>query len=312
METRAHHILIGLFTLLGGLAAIAFAIWIGNTSTSRDFNSYTVVFNEAVTGLSRGSTVQYSGIRVGDITDLRLDPRDPRRVLAEIRVGAEVPITEDTRARLSFTGITGTSVIELSHGSPDSPLLTAEDGENPVIIASPSPIATLLADGEDLMTNINQLVSSARLIISEDNASRIGNTLESIELATRSIAEQSSDVRTLVAELTRVSQQATRTLEQTGGLMNNANELLTGQGTRTLDGAEQALTSIARTSATLETLLSENAEAFANGMQGLGQLEPAINELRGSLSSLRSITRRLEDNPTRFLLGRDTLEEFEP
>ncbi|WP_304639089.1 MlaD family protein [Pseudomonas sp.] len=312
METRAHHILIGLFTLLGGLAAIAFAIWIGNASTSREFNFYTVVFNEAVTGLSRGSTVQYSGIRVGDITDLRLDPRDPRRVLAEIRVGSEVPITEDTRARLSFTGITGTSVIELSHGSPDSPLLTAEEGENPVIIASPSPIATLLADGEDLMTNINQLVSSARLIISEDNASRIGNTLESIELATRSIAEQSSDVRTLVAELTRVSQQATRTLEQTGGLMNNANELLTGQGTRTLDGAEQALSSIARTSATLETLLSENAEAFANGMQGLGQLEPAINELRGSLSSLRNITRRLEDNPTRFLLGRDTLEEFEP
>lgn len=312
METRAHHVLIGLFTLLGGLAAIVFAIWLGNTSTSRDYNFYTVVFNEAVTGLSRGSAVQYSGIRIGDITDLRLDATDPRRVLAEIRVGADVPIKQDTRARLSFTGITGTSVIELSHGSPESPLLTAENDQNPIIVASPSPIASLLADGEDLMTNINQLVSSARLIISDENAGRIGNTLESIEAATRSIADQSGDVRALVAELTQVSQQATRTLEQTGGLMSNANDLLTGQGTRTLDGAEQALSSIARTSAVLEGMLTENAEAFANGMQGLGQLEPAINELRGSLSSLRSITRRLEDNPTRFLLGRDTLEEFEP
>jgi phospholipid/cholesterol/gamma-HCH transport system substrate-binding protein len=312
METRAHHVLIGLFTMLGGLAAIFFAIWLGNTSTTREHNFYTVVFNEAVTGLSRGSAVQYSGIRVGDILDLRLDPSDPRRVLAEIRVGADVPIKTDTRARLSFTGITGTSVIELSHGSPETPLLKAENGQNPTIIASPSPIASLLADGEDLMTNINQLVSSARLIISEDNANRIGNTLESIEVATRSIADQSDDVRKLVAELTRVSQEATRTLEQTGGLMSNANDLLNGQGSRTLDGAEQALASIARTSAVLEGMLTDNAEAFTNGMQGLGQLEPAINELRGSLSSLRSITRRLEDNPTRFLLGRDTLEEFEP
>jgi len=47
-------------------------------------------------------------------------------------------------------------------------------------------------------------------------------------------------------------------------------------------------------------------------MQGLGQLEPAITELRGSLIALRNITRRLEDNPGRFLLGRDSMEEFEP
>ena len=127
METRAHHVLIGLFTLLGSLAAVGFAIWLGNTSSSRDYNHYTVVFNEAVSGLSRGSTVQYSGIRVGDIVELRLDPQDPRRVLAHIRVESHIPLREDTRARLSFTGITGTSVIELSHGTPDSPILRSRD-----------------------------------------------------------------------------------------------------------------------------------------------------------------------------------------
>ncbi|HDZ56579.1 MAG TPA: MCE family protein [Pseudomonas xinjiangensis] len=312
METRAHHVLIGLFTLLAGAAAIFFAVWLSNASSTQEYNRYTVVFKEAVTGLSRGSAVQYSGIRVGDITELRLDPADPRRVLAEIRVGADVPIKEDTRARLSFTGITGTSVIELSHGSPKSALLKSPDKSNPIIVASPSPIASLLANGEDLMTNINQLVASARLIISDENAGRIGNTLESIELATQTIAAQGDDVKVLVAELTRVSQQATQTLEQTGSLMADASTLVNDQGTRTLNGAEEALSSIARTSAVLESMLVDNSEAFANGMQGLGQLEPAINELRGSLSSLRSITRRLEDNPTRFLLGRDSLEEFEP
>ncbi|MEH6389952.1 MAG: MlaD family protein [Pseudomonas profundi] len=312
METRAHHVLIGLFTLLAAAAAIVFAIWLSNASSSRAYKEYVVIFNETVTGLSTGSAVQYSGIRIGDITRLRLDPEDPRKVLANIRVEPDVPIKQDTQARLQLTGITGTSVIELSQGTPESPPLRAPNGEPPVIVASPSPISTLLANGEDLMTNINQLVASARDILSEENVERIGNTLASIERATGVIAGQGEDLESLLAELTKVSAQATRTLEQTDQLMSNANTLLTEQGSRTLDGADQALNSIARTSAVLENMLTENSEAFANGMRGLGQLEPAISELRGSLSSLRNITRRLEDNPTRFILGRDSLEEFEP
>ena len=312
METRAHHVLIGLFTLIAAAAAMFFAIWLSNTSTSREFKNYTVVFNQAVTGLSRGSAVQYSGIKIGDISSLSLDPEDPRRVLARIRVEADIPIKEDTRAKLSFTGITGNSVIELSHGQPSSPPLLGKDGRDPVIVASPSPISALLADGEDLMTNINQLMSSARSILSKDNVKSFTRTMESIERATTTMANQGDDLALLIDELTIVSRQAGETLDQTNQLMASADSLLNDQGTRTLDGAEQALASIARTSAVLEEMLTENSEAFSSGMQGLGQLEPAINELRGSLGALRSLTRRLEDNPARFLLGRDSIEEFEP
>ncbi|UAW98976.1 MCE family protein [Halopseudomonas nanhaiensis] len=312
METRAHHVLIGLFTLLAAGAAVVFAIWLGNTATSSEYDEYVVVFNEAVTGLSRGSTVQYSGIRVGDITELGLDPEDPRRVLATVRIESSVPIKEDTRARLSFTGITGTSVIELSHGTPESPPLRSDEGRLPVIVASPSPISTLLANGEDLVTNVNQLVAAARSIVSEENVNRISSMLESIDGAAQNMSAQSENVGGLIEELTQVSRQANQTLEQTSQMMASADQLLNEQGMRTLDGAEEALASIARTTSTLEDMLNQNREAFSSGMQGLGQLEPAINELRGSLSSLRSITRRIEDNPTRFLLGRDSLEEFEP
>ncbi|MCL5041632.1 MAG: MCE family protein [Gammaproteobacteria bacterium] len=312
METRAHHIVIGLFTVLGALAAIAFAIWLSNSSTQREQQHYTVIFNEAVTGLSRGSAVQYSGIRIGDISELRLDAEDPRRVIARIRVDADVPIKVDTRARLSFTGITGSSVIELSQGEPESPRLLSMNGEDPVIIASPSPISTLLANGEDLVTNINQLVSSARSIFSDENTAKIGDTLESIEKATSSIAGQGDSMAELITELTQVTRQAGETLGHTSELMASANHLLNEQGKRTLDGAEEALESIARTSMALEKMVDDNSDALSSGLQGLAQLEPAINELRGSLTSLRSITRRLDDNPSRFLLGRDSMEEFEP
>ena len=305
METRAHHVIIGLFTLLAGIGAVLFAVWISNANTSSDYRQYTVVFREAVTGLSRGSAVQYRGIPIGDITDLRLDPEDPAQVLAGIRITGTAPVTRDTRARLTFTGITGNTVIELVPGDPDSPLLEGNGSQAARIPATPSPISSLLANGEDLMTNINQLVSSARSMLSEENAQRIGRTLESIEQAASSLSSQGSDIKTLVNELTTASEQAAE-------LMTNVNTLVNEQGARTLDNVEQALASIASTSQTLELLLVDNSEAFSSGVQGLGQLEPAIAELRGSLTALRSITRRLEDNPARFLLGRDTFEEYQP
>lgn len=305
METRAHHVIIGLFTLLAGAGAVLFAVWISNANTSSDYRYYTVVFREAVTGLSRGSAVQYRGIPIGDITELGLDPEDPSQVLAGIRISGTAPITRDTKARLTFTGITGNTVIELVPGDPNSPLLDGDGTQAARIPATPSPISSLLANGEDLMTNINQLVSNARNMLSDENAERIARTLESIEVAAGSLSSQGDDVKALVNELTAASREATE-------LITNLNTLVNEQGTRTLNNVEQTLESIASTSETLEQLLVDNSDAFSSGMQGLGQLEPAISELRGSLTALRSITRRLEDNPARFLLGRDTFEEYEP
>lgn len=305
METRAHHVIIGLFTLLAGAGAVLFAVWISNANTSSDYRYYTVVFREAVTGLSRGSAVQYRGIPIGDITELGLDPEDPSQVLAGIRISGTAPITRDTKARLTFTGITGNTVIELVPGDPNSPLLPGDGTQAARIPATPSPISSLLANGEDLMTNINQLVSNARNMLSDENAERIARTLESIEVAAGSLSSQGDDVKALVNELTAASREATE-------LITNVNTLVNEQGTRTLNNVEQTLESIASTSETLEQLLVDNSDAFSSGMQGLGQLEPAISELRGSLTALRSITRRLEDNPARFLLGRDTFEEYEP
>ena len=93
METRAHHVLIGLFTVIVVAGALLFGLWLAKSSVDTEFKDYEVVFNEAVSGLSRGSPVQYSGIKVGDVISLRLDPKDPRRVLARIRLAGDTPVS---------------------------------------------------------------------------------------------------------------------------------------------------------------------------------------------------------------------------
>jgi len=312
MEPRAHHVLIGMVTVLVVTGAMLFGLWLAKASVDSTFKDYEVVFNEAVTGLSKGSAVQYSGIKVGDVMSLRLDPNDPRRVLAHIRLNAETPVKQDTQAKLTLTGVTGTSLIQLSGGTPESPALEGKGGRLPVIIATPSPISRLLTDSSDLVTNINLLLHNANRLFSRENTDRLSATLENLQQTTGAVAEQRQDISNAIKQLSSLGKEASAAMAQTSELMRNANQLLGSRGPDIANSANQAMQSLAQSTATLNDLLESNRDALDSGAQGFRDLSPAIRELRDTLNSLKGISRRLEANPSGYLLGRDQSKEFEP
>lgn len=312
MEPRAHHVLIGAFTVVVAVMAVLFALWLNKAGQHAGERYYTVVFNEAVRGLTVGSAVQYNGIKVGEVTNLSLDPADPGVVRARIKVQDDILIKKDTRARLVLTGITGASVIGLSGGSPDSPELPQPESGDPIIVAMPSPITQLLANSDNLMTNLTALVMSAQQVLSPENAQRIGHSLENLERFTEALAAPAQDLAQLIPALTQASSQAAVALEQATVLMARADTLLDQQGEATLRGVRQAMASLENTGDSLNQLIEENRAGLNSGVDGLRQLGPALHELRGTLASLQEVIRRLGDSPTNFLLGRTKIEEFEP
>ncbi|MCJ1880427.1 MlaD family protein [Pseudomonas nitroreducens] len=312
METRAHDVLIGLFTLVVSIGALLFALWLAQSSNDQRYKIYDVIFSEAVTGLSEGGTVQYSGIRVGDVVSLRLDPNDPRKVRARIRVYDSTPIREDTRAKLALTGVTGQAIIQLSSAGQDSPPLEAKDGGIPVIKTIPSPFAKLLANGEDIATNINNLINNVNRMFSQENVDRISRTLDHIDQATGVVAEQRDDIRRTFKELATASEQARITLANASQLLDRANQTLGGKGQTILDDTQKTLASLRTSSERVEQLLNSNYDSVNGGLNGLGEIGPAIRELRSTLEDLRGVTRRLQENPTGYLLGRERNKEFQP
>ncbi|QXH35742.1 MlaD family protein [Pseudomonas muyukensis] len=312
METRAHHVLIGLVTVLVVAGAMLFGLWLTKASVDDTFKDYEVVFNEAVSGLSRGSPVQYNGIKVGDVSTLRLDPKDPRRVLARVRLSADTPVKQDTQAKLTLAGVTGNSFIQLSGGTPQSPELKGKDGKLPVIVASPSPISRLLNDSSDLVTNINLLLHNANQMFSQSNVEHLSNTLANLDQTTGAFASKRGGIADALAQLAEVGRQANATLAETQALMRNANGLLGNQGKQAIGSAEQAMQALAESTATINSLLKDNRQSLDDGAQGLNQLAPAIRELRETLNALKGISRRLEADPSGYLLGRDNNKEFQP
>ncbi|HUG57052.1 MAG TPA: MlaD family protein [Candidimonas sp.] len=312
METRAHHVLIGLFMVILTTAALLLALALGKPDSNKSSTYYKVVFNEAVSGLSKGSIVQYSGIKVGDVVELALDANDPRKVWARIRIEGRIPIKKNTQAVLAVTGITGVSIIQLSGGTPESPLLVGKNGEDPIIVASRSPLAKLFEGGGDMMSNLNELVLSTRQILSVENSQRINQTLINLEAISDSFAHQGTDITILIKELTRASQLAQTTLEKTTTLMGNADKLLATNGAKALGSAKNTMASLERTSAQLERLIGNNQGALHNGLQAFNDLAPALQELRKTLAAIGAIARQLQDNPSEYLLGQKKIKEFQP
>ena len=228
-------------------------------------------------------------------------------------MASETPIKQDTQAKLTLAGITGTAFIQLSGGSPGSPALEASGpGKLPRIIAEPSPISRLLSNGKDLLSNINDLLTNANRMFSPENAERLSLTLEHLQQTTGAVAQQREELRQTIVQFAQLSKQANQTLEQTTALLRSGNHLVDEHGSATVQSAQQAMASLQHATASLDQLLSHNQTALGEGLQGLSELGPAIRELRATLANLKGISQRVEANPAGYLLGREQPQEFQP
>lgn len=312
MEPRAHHVLIGLFTVITLGSALLFALWLGKSSVDRDYAWYEIGFNRAVSGLSEGNAVQYSGIEVGDVVRLRLDPRDPRQVRALIRVYSDVPIKQDTRASLALANITGTMNIQLLGGTPQSPRLEGDRADPPLIQAEPSPLSSLLSNSEELFAQVDRLLTNANRLLSEENAESLTRTLGNLEVVSGTLVDQREALGDAMARFGQVGEQLEAALQGFSRLGETADGLLDEEGRATLESARRAMQSLEATTARLDGLTARHEGSLARGLQGVGELDPAMRELHAALRALNRLVRRIEENPADALLGRDAIQEFTP
>ena len=307
METRANHVLIGAFTLLVTILAFAFALWAANYSSNRKWDQYEVVFSEAVTGLGNGGIVQYNGINVGEVTKLRLDPKDPRKVVARIRLEHETPVKIDTKAKLAFVGLTGVAQIQLTGGLPESPLLVPTP-EQPIprIPTTPSALQNLSAAADDLVERV-------RSILSDENIARISGTLDDIHQLSSSVAGQKDDIAALVKNLKDVSVTLNATLLKAQGSLDTIDKGVVQNLPELTAKLDRTLSSLEETAKNANGMLAENRQPLADFSQnGLGQIAPTLAELRVLVRDLRRISSRLDRNPAGYATGRTHPEEFSP
>jgi phospholipid/cholesterol/gamma-HCH transport system substrate-binding protein len=269
METRANYILVGLFTLATIVGGFVFVYWFNAPGGGSERKRYEVVFDGAVSGLKPGAWVLFNGLRVGDVTSLRIDPAAPRQVIAEILVDKAITVREDTAVSLDFQGLTGFASVSLRGGSATAPAL-----DPPVLRADLNSTQDVTSAARSVLRRLDGVVAN--------NEASLRASLKNLEVFTETLAGNAQRIDRIIA---------------------NAETVIGGADAKLNDVAEAA-----RSIRTLADNLDKNVGEVASGLTrfsqtGLREWEKLAIDGRRAIGTLEQAVKNIDQNPSRLLFG---------
>ena len=196
METRARYALIGLFMFAVILASFGFVYWLENKGGFGERETYLIQFESSVSGLLVGSAVLFNGIRVGDVTDVALNPDEPQQVIATIAVNRNTPVREDTRVNVESQGLTGGIAVTLTGGLSNTPL--PSDGNAPPTLVAPPGV------GQDWTQSARDAFQEVQGVVAQ-NAEPLNEAIVNIEVFTEALARNADKIDGILAGIERMT-----------------------------------------------------------------------------------------------------------
>lgn len=336
--TRAQKVRLGVFVATGLTALVGGLIVLAGMKLGETRDAYTVRFSQgeiSLSGLDVGSTVKYSGIRVGRVDGIRVDPADVSTIVVQLSLDGGTPVAENSVASLGSLGITGLKYIELSRG--DQGARIRAPGEE--IPSGPSMMDELTDQASGIARKLNHLIEQLNTFTSPTNQTKVTEILDRtnrlLETTEATVAENRGNLQMVsqrVASLSTELEGASKDLRQT---VRQANELLRTTQPRVLGLADEAtkLVSELRETRAKVDLVLETSQATLEatrttvGPEGLGKTLASVDQLvtRGYLVLLQSqediteatghmketaenmsvFSERIKEDPSLLLLGGD-------
>jgi len=306
MEIKSNNVLIGIATLVALLGIFIFSLWLSRVQLDRQFAYYRIVFQGSVSGLSKSGQVQFNGLPVGRVTDLSLDAKDPSKVIAMIQVDARTPVKEDSIAQLDPSGITGVAVVQLTGGSPGSKLLREVSKDPyPLIRGAPSTLQELAESAPETLQNANELIKDLNKVI-QANQKSISSTLANIDKLSSALAGNSEQISEAIKNLS----EASKHLNQ---MSRSADSLVQTDAKAFINDANKTSKSYRQLADDLDNLLKTNGPALNRlANDGFDQLPQLIREMRSLVTSLDRMAAHAQDDPARYIIGKNVPEVKAP
>ena len=308
METKANYVLIGAFVLLAAGALALFTLWIAGNPLNRSYSDYDVIFEGPVNGLSEGGEVRFNGIKVGEVTTLRLDRDNPNNVIAHIRIESQTPVRTDSIAQLNFQGITGVTFIQILAGNPESPLLIAQDGIVPRIRTSRTLVDELFKGGQDLLGVSGDTIKRLNDMLSEENIDHFSSALKSLDIAAAKIAADDGMLDNANAALAQLAptivalEAAATSIESAATSISGDVSTLSTEATAALDKVEPLLDQARLTLAGLGLAVDQvNTQLTPQASRALRQVGNTAQDVQSIIIQLQSLIAQIEQDPSRFL-----------
>jgi paraquat-inducible protein B len=253
---------------------------------------YILHFNESIRGLTVGAPVEFRGIKIGQVVDIKAEydletispyitvliETEPQRweMIGAARVDHKQEmdklVAKGLRAQLK-TGslLTGQLFVDFDF-HPDAPIARVNyGGKFPEIPTIPAPLQIITA-------RVNELLSKLETVPIEQIGKDLGDTLQNVKRLSAS------------KELLEAVQALNQTLQHTRQLVQNLDSNVAPAIRSTLDQAQKTLVSVEGTLGKDSPLQHEMRQAF--------------KELSGAARAVRILTDYLERHPDALIFGK--------
>ncbi|MCB5267112.1 MAG: MlaD family protein [Candidatus Cloacimonetes bacterium] len=302
MVSKATKVRLGIFLAIGFIAILLFAIAVAGNRLTQKWDTYYIMFKDyPVSGLQVGGTVNYQGIKVGQVQAVKIDPEDVSKVIITINVEPGTPIKEDTEAVLSLVGITGLKAVEIKGGTNEAKNMQPEsfikagstmlDDISDRALSIAEKIDVIAANIGEITNNENQesiarILSETSLLLADTRAN-LGGTLASLNRIAENTAGVTEDfgknlerlTTNLTTNLDLISRTTVNTLDSLALNLNTSIEELTHESTLLVSDAR---THLNRIGVHTDSLLVESSSHIVNITKSINETIDGINRMINS------------------------------
>lgn len=310
MERHANYALVGVLTTLLVIGGLVLAVWLGNVQVGRE-DEYRIIFPGPVRGVAKGAEVQFNGIKVGEVSSVRLLPQDTSKILIGIKVDKETPVRVDSAASTAMQGISGVNAIAISAGSPTRPLLRDVSTDDPPIIrAKPNALASLLQNGGEVVNSASEVLDRLNRVLSERNVADLSGTIHDL----RQVSGELAANRAMFADAGSAMAKLDVTMTRAQGTMAHVDELVQGDGRRAVENAADAAAELKQTVADARRVIAAlNTTNGAVGTTVLPQISDTMRALRELTQTADALLLSIRQDPRGTLLkGKSRERELKP
>lgn len=283
MVSKATKIRLGIFIAIGSLLILVFAGAVAGSRLVQKRDIYFIEFqNYSVSGLQVGGPVNYQGIKVGRVEEIKINPKDVTRIVLKISVEAGTPIKADAEAVLALIGITGLKAVEIKGGTNESILLKPKS----YIKAGVTMLDDISDRAMSIAEKLDMIAANISDLTSDENRKNIAKILEQTSLL---IADTRTNMSSTLASLSMIAKNTANITTDLGRNMDNITNNLTKNMDLISNSTATGIDSVATASKTsIETLTKTlNSEL----LMITNKLEQSITQITNESSALISDAR---------------------
>jgi phospholipid/cholesterol/gamma-HCH transport system substrate-binding protein len=299
-HTRGDLVRVGLFVLVAASLLIGGLLWLAGARFLRPVSTYTVLFTESVSGLNSGANVEYQGVVVGRVRDIRLTTDIPPKVAVIVDLDPKTAVRHDTIGALLGSLVTGIKFIQLQGGSEGAGALEP-GGLIPGDVSSLEHFRDQLAEVADRAVNIIRKLDQE--VFTNTNSLKLSHFVNDLSAIADTLSRTMDTFRT--QETGKDVAQLIRELNETTKNLNAVISDFYGRRDRIFGGAESTLKHLDQMVTETRDLVRSAQSQIAGTGTSVGGL---VEELTNTTSLLQEAIDVIRSDPSVLLRGRSIPE----